>query len=372
VAAITRRLARGEDHVKIIAAAAGHLECGFRSHVKKTAFKLLTIGEPTPAKCTPPEDKDTKWSPPRRPDPVTRRKGGLCGRWGRNRTSFCSSLLKPLLSNQLNMNCKTRASSTHHIRLLATSVLLASLVPIQAQFGPRAGGMGGPPRGPRLSGALAKLFGDNSAFSAAMEMQTKDPNTGETLTMPGQISFAEGKSRFEMDMTKMKGGKLPPDAGAQMKAMGMAESVMISRPDKKVAYMVYPGLQAYLENPLPEADAPAPATDYKVETTELGKETVDGHPCVKNKVVVTDSKGEKHESTVWNAADLKSFPIKIEHTEEGQAVTMVFKDIKLSKPEASVFDPPADYARHESMQAMMQQVMMKRLGAGQGSRQREK
>jgi hypothetical protein len=215
---------------------------------------------------------------------------------------------------------------------------------------------------------MAKLFGDNSAFSATMEMQTKDPSSGETMTMPGQISFAEGKSRFEMDMTKMRGGKMRPEAAAQMKAMGMDSMVMISRPDKKVTYMVYPGLQAYVENALPESEAATPASDYKIETTELAKETVDGHPCVKNKTVVTDSKGDKHESIVWNASDLKNFPIKIEQTEEGHAMTMLFKDIKLAKPEASVFDPPAGCARYDSMQAMM----MKRFGGGEGSRRREK
>lgn len=124
-------------------------------------------------------------------------------------------------------------------------------------------------------------------------------------------------------------------------------------------------MQACAENPLPDAEATAPGSDFKVEAAELGKETLDGHPCVKNQVVVTNTKGEKHESTVWNAADLKNFPIKIEHTEEGQAVTMLFQDIKLSKAEASVFDPPADCTRYDSMMTMMQQVMMKRMGAGQ-------
>ena len=264
----------------------------------------------------------------------------------------------------LHMSIAIRFLVKNPLRYLLPAVLGLGLVPAHAQFGPRPGGMGGPPRGPRLGGSMAKLFGENSAFSATMEMQMKDPSSSETMTMPGQISFADGMSRFEMDLTRIKGGKMPANAGAEMKAMGMANTVMISRPDKKVAYMVYPGLQAYVETPLQEADSTASVADFKLETTELGKETVDGHPCVKNKVIVTDNQGEKHESTVWNATDVKSFPIKIEHTEEGQTVTMTFKDIKLSKPEAMVFDPPGDCTRYESMMSMMQQVMMKRMGGG--------
>jgi len=247
-----------------------------------------------------------------------------------------------------------------------------SLVPLQAQFGSRAGGVGGPPRGPRLGGATARLFGDNSAFSATLEMQTKEPGTGETITMPGQLAFVAGNSRFAMDLTKMKGGPTRPEAAVQMKAMGLDTIVKISRSDKQVSYLVYPGLQAYVENPLPESEAVAPASDYKVQTTELGKETLDGHPCVKHKAVVTDSNGAKHESTVWNATDLKNFPIKIEQTENGQAITMRFTDITLSKPEESIFDPPAGFARYDNMQSMMQQVMMKRFGGGPARPSRDK
>ena len=72
-----------------------------------------------------------------------------------------------------------------------------------------------------------------------------------------------------------------------------------------------------------DTDTAAPG-DFKVEMTEIGKETVDGHPCVKNKVVVTDKENKKHESTVWNATDLKNFPIKIQTQEQGGNATMLF------------------------------------------------
>ena len=147
-----------------------------------------------------------------------------------------------------------------------------------------------------------------------------------------------------------------------MKQMGMDKMVMISRPDKKIAYMVYPELEAYAEMTIQNPEAAAPATNFKLETTELGKETVDGHPCVKNKAVVTDDKGNKHESIVWNATDLKNFPIKIETTEQGHKATMLFKDVKLAKPDAGLFDPPAGYKHYDNLQQMMQQEMMKRMG----------
>src|SRR5882762_7715973 len=258
---------------------------------------------------------------------------------------------------EIYMNMKTS------IGILLAGLLCVQTVRIQAQPGGR-GGMAAGPRGPQLSGSTAKLFGENAAFSANLEMQSKGASADETMTMPGKIAFAEGKSRFEMDMTQMKGSQGRPEAAAQMRTMGMDKMIMISRPDKKVSYMVYPGLQTSAETPLPESETGKPASDFKVETTELGRETVDGHACVKNKAVVIDSEGNRHESTVWNATDLNKFPVKIEHNEQGALSTMLFKDVKLSKPEASLFDPPAGLTRYDNVQTLMQQQMMKRFRDG--------
>ena len=113
-------------------------------------------------------------------------------------------------------------------------------------------------------------------------------------------------------------------------------------------------------------DVTAATANYKVETTELGKDTVDGHPCVKTKFIVTDDQGNKHESVVWNATDLKKFPVKIETVQQGQTMTILFKDVILAKPDAGLFEPPSSYTKYDSMQTMMREQMMKRMGGGMG------
>ena len=117
--------------------------------------------------------------------------------------------------------------------------------------------------------------------------------------------------------------------------------------------MIYPGLQAYLESPLPDSESATAAADSKVETTELGRETVDGHACAKNKAVVIDKEGNRHEFTVWNATDLNKFPVKIEQIEQGSLNTMLFTDVKLSKPEGVQFDPPADFTKYTSKRSFI-------------------
>lgn len=218
----------------------------------------------------------------------------------------------------------------------------------------------GAPSGPTIDPAMAKIFGDNSAFSADMEMQTVD--RGDNITMPGKISYDAGKSRFEMDMSQLKSGKVTPQQTAQMKVMGMDRMVTINRPDKKVSYLIYPGLEAYAETEVKETEKAKASDKAKVETTELAKESIDGHACVKNKVVVTDDNGAKHEYTVWNATDLKNFPVKVETTERDNKVTMLYKNVKLSKPDSTSFDVPESFKRYDSMSAMVQGEMMKRMG----------
>lgn len=212
---------------------------------------------------------------------------------------------------------------------------------------------------------MEKLYGSNQAFSATMEMQLASTADSSPTTVAGKIFFDNGSSRFEMDMSEMKGGKMPPNAAAQMKSMGFDRVVTISQPGKKAAYMIYPNLQSYIEITPPDSASAATNEDSKIEATGLGKETVDSHPCTKNKTVITDKQGTKHEFTVWNADDLKNFPIKIETEEQGIAMTMSYKNISFFKPEAALFNPPASYTRYDNVQEMLQQVMMKRMGVPQ-------
>lgn len=239
-----------------------------------------------------------------------------------------------------------------HSLILAATFLALGFAPAYSLFGQM-------PNSPQFGNGMEKLFGKNQIFSATMKMQM---NNGNPVTMSGKMSFDKGNSRFEMDMSEMKGGNMPPQAMAQMKTMGLDRMVTISHPDKKVVYMIYPNAQAYTEITPPASDSSATNNDVKVETTELGKETVDGHPCVKNKAVVTDKQGEKHEFTVWNATDLKNFPVKIEMNDQGHPMTMSYSDISFSKPDASLFNPPSGYTKYDSMQEMMRSVMMKKMG----------
>jgi hypothetical protein len=242
-----------------------------------------------------------------------------------------------------------------HIFILTLAIFVVGLSPVYSQFGPMGGGS-------QFSGGMDKLFGDNKNFSATLEVQTKD-QAGATMTIPGKLTFDAGNSRFEMNMSEMKGGSIPAAAMTQMKTMGLDRMVTISQSDKKSVFLIYPNVQSYVEM---TSDPAAAATnnDTTIETTKLGEETVAGHPCVKNKAVVTDKQGAKQEFTVWNATDLKNFPVQIQMIVQGNPVTMSYSNLNFSKPDASLFAPPTGFTRYDNMQTMMQTVMMKKMGGG--------
>lgn len=234
------------------------------------------------------------------------------------------------------------------------SIFLAFVA--QAQPG---GGMGGGGFGQNMSAgankAMMKLFGKNDAFKAKVDMKMLQGKR-EVVGLLTDMLFLSGKMRMEMDMTQARNIQLPPQAIAQMKQMGMDKTITISRSDLDKSYMIYPGMKSYLETAMLQDK------EAKVETTQQGKETIEDHPCVKNKVTITESGGKKHDILVWNATDLKDFPVQWEMEESGNTVVMLYKDIQFSKPDAKQFEIPAEYEKYTSQQEMMRKVMEKMMG----------
>ena len=217
------------------------------------------------------------------------------------------------------------------------------------------GMFGGPRRDP--GAGLAEIFGKDKSFSAVAHTTIKDPS-GNEIQMESSYAVLEGKIRTEMDVAKMQGGRIPPQALAQMQAMGMDKTVTIMLPEKHTGYLVYPGLKAYCELPTPTGSSATESNKPpKVERTEVGRETIDGHPCVKYKVVVTPENGPSVNALVWQATDLKDYPIQTQVDAGGSTITTLFQNINQHKPAASLFEPPSDYKRYGSMQELMMSAM---------------
>ncbi|MSR65200.1 MAG: hypothetical protein EXS18_05400 [Verrucomicrobiae bacterium] len=215
------------------------------------------------------------------------------------------------------------------------------------------GMMGGAPVDP--SRGLGRILGRNPAFSATASTVSKETATSTPTTCEFGFAWLDGKSRVEIDLTKSTTRKVDIEG---MKTMGMDRLVIVHDPGRKSVLMMYPGLKAYCETTLAQIDTLSENTG--VERTELGRETVDGHPCLKSKVKTTEESGKTTESFVWAATDMGNFPIQTEvPTDGGGTSTTLFKDIKNTKPDAALFEAPADFTKYGGMREMIMGAMQK-------------
>lgn len=215
------------------------------------------------------------------------------------------------------------------------------------------------PAGPQgINASLLRFFGDVKAFTAHGEVRLTDSQGKEISTLPVTMALLDGKLRTEMDMSQMKGAAMPAEAVAMLKQTGMDRMHMIIAPERKNTAIIYPGLQSYADVPIAEQELSA----AKVETTEMGKESIDGHPCVKQKLISTDAKGNKQEALIWAATDLKNFPLQLEMKQAANSINIHFNAPSLEKPDGKLFVLPANYTKYDSLQALMQAAMMKMLG----------
>ena len=150
-------------------------------------------------------------------------------------------------------------------------------------------------------------------------------------------------------------GALTSEATRRMQDKGIDRLILIVRPDLGVRLTLYPKLNEYVETRLTDIQ-PAEAERLKLETTQLGTDTVEGLACVKNLAVVTDGDGVRRECTVWNAKDLKDFPVKMEETQNGVTATITFKDVKLDKVLPAVFDLPSGAKKCPDVTTLIQEA----------------
>jgi ankyrin repeat protein len=198
-----------------------------------------------------------------------------------------------------------------------------------------------------------KIFGTNDC-TAKCDVKILNDSFKEFSTEG--FALLDGKTRQEMDVSQFKAQMIPP---AAMRQMGIDQQIIILRPDLKLAYNIYPRLKSYVTRPLPKNDAAAQGKEPILETTELGHEDVEGHPCVKKKFVITTGDGERHEILAWLASDLKYFPLKTQVTDDGSIEVTTYKQIQFIKSDARLFEPPAGFTEHTNFEEMMDKTQPK-------------
>ena len=204
---------------------------------------------------------------------------------------------------------------------------------------------------PGVSASLIRLFGTNNAFTALAEVQVLDKDNKERIGMPMNFTLLENKIRLEVDMAKLR-GREQSEALARMKPLGLDSVVSIIRPDQRISCIVFPKVKAFTKLEMPHTEADAFTRKVKIERAVVKKEKMQGHACVKNRVIITAEDGSKHEATVWNASDLRDFPVCVATKENEGTVVIRFSQIQFTRAETNRFEPPAGYLSCADMQVL--------------------
>jgi len=240
---------------------------------------------------------------------------------------------------------------------LVVLFLLTSVGPGFAQFDG--------PGSPGVTASLIRLFGTNTAFTAQAEVQILGPDQKERVGLPMVLTRLDSKIRLEVDVARMR-NRQQPDALARMAPLGLDRVISLICPEQRTTWVAFPKLQSVVKLAMPPAEAGAFLKKANVERIRLAPEKMEGHPCVKQRVVITDDKAEKHEATVWTATDLRDFPVCVATREGNDTVVMRFRQVQFTRADAKIFAPPTGYTEYADMQALMAGAVVKHM-RGQAS-----
>jgi hypothetical protein len=159
--------------------------------------------------------------------------------------------------------------------------------------------------------------------------------------------------RWEVDISKFL--PLPPEAKTMAQMTRMDKMVFLIKMEQREVYMLYPELKAYVA-----AQIPASALAYfdarsrlaRLQKIYLGKQVIDGHPCIKNKVTDVASDSTSETCVVWNASDLQGFPVKM-LMETAQGIgRFQFQSVVIQNPDPSLFEIPHNYMMFTNIAAL--------------------
>jgi hypothetical protein len=240
-----------------------------------------------------------------------------------------------------------------HLRKLAVLVSIVLLTvtspsPLNAQTQPGIS--------PPINSSLLKLFGTNTAFSAAAHVRVTDENQKEFMTAPLNLTFLEGKLRADLDLKQLRSTQLPAELLAQLRQIKMDQVTSIVRIDRNAILLVYPELKSYVEMPVPKDETMA-LDKATLTKTPFGTEIIDGKKCAKTKAVLTD-RTTRSEMMLWAAPERPDFPIQIQMTENGYGILLKLQNVRFARPEAKQFEAPAGFQKFETVQRLLVQAMI--------------
>jgi len=167
------------------------------------------------------------------------------------------------------------------------------------------------------------------------------------IMLTGSACLAAG---FQARYTTLAEGKTNTGtmwmSGAKVR-METSRGIVVSRPDKKLTWILMPDKKAYLEQTYSSSNVQGTTKKMagEVSRTKIGKEKVSGLNCTKYRITVKH--GEETQSFLqWIHP---SMPAPVKTQAEDGSWSMEFSEILICSPPASMFEIPAGYTKMDSM-----------------------
>lgn len=197
-----------------------------------------------------------------------------------------------------------------------------------------------------IKSVISKFTENTPQFTAVFHFQVLDTTSVPRLQMMMAMTMAEKDMRADVFVTALP--QIPPEQRALMKSLQMDRIVLLTRINEKKSYIVFPEIQAYQEFPINDdtlKETARRSTAVRLQKTEVGQETVNGHACTKTLVEITETNRTSENAIIWIAPELKEFPVRIAVRKGNLLDVFEFKNVQLTSPSPTVFEIPTNYTR---------------------------
>jgi hypothetical protein len=194
---------------------------------------------------------------------------------------------------------------------------------------------------------LHQLAGSNFAFSANARLSV----SGETNSVTVDLSYAVLNTKIRTDFVISDNPALGfrPENLAKVKHCGFDRTTAIMTPDK--FFYIYTNWQAWVESTYQFTN-----TQFTIRKTQLDREVIDGHQCVKYDVFASGG-GRYVTAMVWLASDMDGFPVRMDwKNEEGLNWRLLFSNINIRPPKPELFEIPDGYKRYSGINELVKAV----------------
>jgi hypothetical protein len=191
-----------------------------------------------------------------------------------------------------------------------------------------------------LNGPASLLLTNVSGYSARLETDIVRPYGGGR-PLAGAFLQRGGRIVFQADQAKTK----------KEQASGI---IFIWDASLGRGWTVSEALQGYAPS-----TSSFLATNVQIDASTSVADIINNIPCHRVEARINRADGSVAAYRVWQADDMRRFPIRIQSDSGGKPMTLTFSDLRMDSPDASLFNPPDGFVKYENPVALMNELILR-------------